>query len=81
MMALQPAVRTSVRGEGRVTARDVTRFQLHRMRVEMEAKYPDLEVWLRMLPATARPLLYRYEERVNNHVFVGSLWLYWKEEA
>ena len=75
---LSPAVGTRLTGEGVVTVRDVTDKGLHRMTVEAEGKYPDVEKWSAMLPKGARVMTHHYEERVNN-VFVGVLRMFWKE--
>ena len=76
---LSPAVGTRLTGEGVVTARDVTDKGLHRMTVEAEGKYPDVEKWSAMLPKSARPMTHHSEERVNSGVFVGTLKMFWKE--
>lgn len=75
---LAPAVGTRLTGEGLVVRRDVTVHGLHRMAVEAEGKYPDLDKWLAMLPKGARLMTHHYEEKFNN-VLVCTLWLFWKE--
>ena len=76
---LRPALNTRVTGQGLVTFRDRTRYGLHRMCVVIEGKYPDLQAWLNMLDPTADPKLYYYQERETAGVFVGTLWLFWKQ--
>lgn len=77
MTALRPSLKTKIQGEGIVVHRDVTRFGLHRMCVATYAKYPDIEVWLTLL--NTLPFAHRYTERIVSDVFIGYLWLYWKE--
>lgn len=69
-----------MKGKGRVMSHDVTRYGLHRMAVELADGYPDLDTWVRMLPAGTRLAHYDYTEKAGL-VFVGYLWLYWKEQA
>jgi hypothetical protein len=83
MPDLQPSAKTTIRGEGGVVFRDVTRYGLHRMCVAAYRKYPDLEVWAGMLPrgADIEGAACRYAEKIVSDVFVGYLWLYWKEKV
>ena len=77
---LRPALNTKITDQGKVVFRDRTRYGLHRMCVATEGKYPDLETWLRMLDATADPKLYYYAEKtVIGDIFIGYLWLFWKQ--
>lgn len=77
---MNPAVGTSIRGEGRVVFHDVTRFGLHRMCVETREQYPDVETWLTLLEEREYEIkLIRYTERVKDTGFFGYLWFYWKE--
>ncbi len=78
-MSLRPRLKTRVEGLGLVVLRDVTRFGLHRMVVALHERYPDPEPWLEMLNEGARPLAHHFSEKVVNQVFIGYLWLYWKE--
>ena len=70
----------SITGQGRVVRRDVTRYGLHRMRVELAERYPDIELWVQALGPAARPLLHDYSERFSGHLLLCGLTLYWKED-
>ena len=77
---LSPAVGTAIKGEGVVVHHDVTRYGLHRLCISIPHKYPDLETWCELLKD--KPLWkHRYTEKEKSQVFIGYLWLYWKEGA
>lgn len=80
MQNLSPSLKTKIDGYGAVVFRDLTRYGLHRMCIAQYQQYPDLETWLELLDENAKPLGHRYTEKIVNHVFVGYLWLYWKEQ-
>lgn len=73
-----PRVKTVLEGHGAVVFHDVTRYGLHRMCVGQYGQYPELEPWLEMV-RDVRVLMHRYVEKVEAGVFIGYLWLYWKE--
>lgn len=80
MIKLTPSVKTSIKDEGTVVFHDVTRYGLRRMCVASYSKYPSLETWLDLLPKDAQPQLYRYTEKVTaESVFIGYLWIYYKQ--
>ena len=68
-------------GDGGLIARhDVTGYGLGRLVVECEGKYPDLELWMRMLAQNGKTaVLHHYSERVGRS-FSGFLWLFYKDE-
>ena len=68
-----------ITGQGRIVHKDISRCGLHRMRVEMPDRYPDLNIWVLALGRQARPQLYHYTERETNGPMVFTLWLYWRE--
>ena len=79
---LSPAVKTTITGEGTVVFHDETRYGLRRLCVASYSKYPDLDVWMGLLPTGADVELHRYVEKVvKQDVFAYYLWLYWKEQA
>lgn len=50
------------------------------MCIRVVGKYPDTNVWLHFLKGNE--LLGRcYAEKTGNSVFIGLLWLYWKDEV
>jgi hypothetical protein len=67
-----------ITGQGRVVRRDVTRYGLHRMRVELAERYPDLSIWSQALGPDARLLLHDYGERTSGPILMCWLILYWK---
>ena len=73
-----PAVGTKITGEGRVVFHDVTAYDLHRMCVATEGRYPDVEVWMELLK-DRHVMFIRYAEKITAGVFIGGLWFYWKE--
>jgi hypothetical protein len=75
---LTPRVKTVLQGHGAVIFHDVTRYGLHRMCVAQFNQYPDLEPWLAMIEK-ARVLAHRYVEKETAGVFIGYLWIYFKE--
>jgi hypothetical protein len=76
---LKPALKTSIAGEGRVVHHDQTRYGLRRLCISADSKYPDLEIWLGLMDPNAKPLAYRYVEKVYvDSVFVGYLWIFYK---
>ena len=75
---LTPTKRTTIKGEGSVVHHDETRFGLRRMCVASYEKYPDLDVWCALLPQQ-RLLAHRYVDRMTSGVFIGYLWIYYKE--
>lgn len=75
---LRPRVKTEIDGEGSVIIHDRTRYGLCRMCVAMYRQYPNVETWVGLLPDAARPLGYRYTERLTAQVFIGYLWIYYK---
>ena len=77
---LTPRVGTSVTGKGRVMSHQVSRKGLHTAVVELAGGYPDLETWIRMLPEGVRLVSHNYTEKAGL-VFVGYLWLFWKETS
>lgn len=79
MSDLQPTAKTTIAGEGGVVFRDQTLHGLHRMCVAAYGKYPDVEVWAGMLRTNLDRAVYRYAEKILTDVFIGYLWLYWKE--
>ena len=80
MSALRPRVKTSIANEGTVAFHDETRYGLRRMCIVCQGKYPDLETWLALLEPSASPLAYRYVEKVTlGVVFIGYLWIYYKD--
>ena len=82
MPDLYPSAKTTIAGEGGVVFRDQTLHGLHRMCVAAYGKYPDLEVWLGMMPKGVDPnrAVYRYAEKMTTDVFIGYLWFFWKEK-
>lgn len=75
-----PPAGTRIVGEGEVYSHDVTKYRLHRMCIRVVGKYPDTNVWLHFLKGNE--LLGRcYAEKTGNSVFIGLLWLYWKDEV
>lgn len=74
-----PAVKTTITGEGTVVRHDVSWFGLHIMVVAVKDKYPDIDLWLKMIKGHA--VLHHYSERVTVNVFTGYLWIWWKEEG
>jgi hypothetical protein len=74
---LRPRVGERVTDNGIVTFRDVTKYGLHRMRVEKPDGYPSLDAWTAMLRGRT-VLAHNYSERLGKG-FTGILWLYWKE--
>lgn len=82
MSGLLPSIKTAITGEGAVVFRDQTRYGLHRMCVAEFGKYPDLETWTMMLPKSANveQSFCRYAEKILDNVFIGYLWIYWKEK-
>jgi hypothetical protein len=75
-LSLSPSLGTRFTGEGVVTFRDVTRYRLHRMKVEVAGKYPSLSVWC---TAIRGRILTHYFEEKGIKEFTGVLWLFWKE--
>lgn len=79
MKELSPRVNTTITGEGTVIQHDVTRKGLHRLKIEVQGKYPTLETWSNMLPKEARQMACWTEERlVAGSGFVGVLWIFYK---
>jgi hypothetical protein len=76
---LQPRAKTSITGHGSVVFHDVTSHGLHRLCVAQYDRYPDIETWLGLLKSDARPMACRYVERITAGVFIGYLWIYFKE--
>lgn len=77
---LVPRLKTTITDEGTIVFHDETRYGLRRMCVACYGKYPDLETWLNLMPTTANTLLHRYVEKLEvESVFIGYLWLYYKE--
>lgn len=77
---LRPPVKTKIVDEGTVVFHDETAYGLKRMCIVSMGKYPDLETWLGLLEPTARPLAYRYVEKITlDVVFIGYLWIYYKD--
>lgn len=76
---LSPAVKTTISNEGTVVFHDETGYGLRRLCVMSRAKYPDLELWLGMLPKNADAKLYRYVEKEISGIYSQFLWIYWKE--
>lgn len=74
-----PPVKTTISGEGTVVRHDITRYGLRRLCVMCREKYPDIELWLGVLPKGAEALLYRYVEKKTSGVVSQYLWIYWKE--
>ena len=65
---------------GLIARHDVTSYGLGRLVVECEGKYPDLDLWMRMLAQNGKvAILHRYSERVGRG-FSGYLWLFYKDE-
>ena len=76
---LRPRVKTAIQGEGSVVHHDITPYGLCRMCVASYHKYPDLETWCGMLPEDAALLGHRYVEKITLEVvFIGYLWIYYK---
>ena len=68
-----------ITGQGRIVRQDVTPYGLHRMRVELSDRYPDLALWVQALGPKARPLLHDYSERyAADRAIICGLTLYWK---
>lgn len=77
-MELKPPVKTTITGEGTVVLHDVTRKGLHRLKVERNGEYPDLDVWRKLLPKEHRYLGCMTDEQLNPTGYVGILWIYYK---
>lgn len=78
MAVLSPAVGTVIRDQGRVMFRDCTKHGLHRMKVTLVGRYPDLEVWGSGLQGKDLKL-HNYSERTVSGLLECTLELYWKE--
>lgn len=74
---LQPAVKTTIQHEGSVVFHDQTRHGLRRLCVMSREKYPDVEIWVGLLPNGADVKMTRYTEKE----FSFYLWIYWKEKS
>ncbi|MBI5933291.1 MAG: hypothetical protein HY867_06250 [Chloroflexi bacterium] len=72
MPELKPRVGTKITGKGVVTFRDVTKYGLHRMRVEADG-YPDLATWFEMIGKPSNCTYYYTESKTI------TLHLFWKE--
>jgi hypothetical protein len=75
---LSPEVGTAIKGEGSIVFHDVTAYDLHRLCVSVAYKYPDLETWCELLK-DKQLKAHRYTEKMAQ-VFIGYLWLYWKDD-
>jgi hypothetical protein len=75
---LRPPVKTTIKGEGTVVYHDETRYGLRRICVASYDKYPDLEIWCGLLN-DANLLRHRYVEKVTASVWIGYLWIYYKQ--
>ncbi len=63
---------------GRIARHDVTGYGLGRLVVESEGRFPELELWMRMLEQNGKVVvMYHYSERVGR-AFSGFLWLFYK---
>lgn len=58
--------------------RTVSRLGLHTAVIAASDQYPDIEVWLELLK-NKDVRLHHYSERVVVDIFIGYLWLFWKE--
>ena len=59
---------------------DETRYGLRRLCIESRDKFPDLEMWLGMLPKDADAKIYRYVVKITREGVTSQfLWIYWKE--
>lgn len=65
-------------GEGTVVYHDETRYGLRRICVASYDKYPDLEIWCGLLDG-ANLLRHRYVEKITASVWIGYLWIYYKQ--
>lgn len=80
MTDLYPKIKTTIKDEGTVIFHDITPYRLCRMCVASYGRYPTLETWLDMLPKDANSLLHRYTEKITaESVFIGYLWIYYKQ--
>lgn len=77
-LSLSPKLGDRLTGNGVVTFRDVTRFGLHRMRVELVGRYPSVEAWCAWVRQEGGEVMTHYFEEKAGREFVGILWLFWK---
>lgn len=73
-----PKLGDRLTGNGVVTFRDVTRFGLHRMKVERGGDYPSLEAWCAWVRQVGGDVMAHYFEEKAGREFIGILWLFWK---
>ena len=78
-LSLSPKLGDRLTGNGVVTLRDVTRFGLHRMKVELAGKYPSLEGWCAWIEQEGGTVKGHYFDEKAGREFIGILWLFWKE--
>ena len=70
-------VGTKISGEGVVIFKDVTVHGLHRMCIQQNDKYPDVEVWSQLI--NWKIAAHDYRDRIVSNVVVCHLWLFWKD--
>jgi hypothetical protein len=75
---LIPKVGSRLTGNGIVISHDVTRFGLHRMKVERAGGYPSLEAWCAWIEMVGGKVATHYLEEQAGREFIGCLWLFWK---
>lgn len=78
MDELTPRVKTTITNQGTVVLHDVTRKGLHRLKVELNNEYPNLELWRGLLPKEHRYISCMTEEKLIPTGFVGTLWIFYK---
>ncbi|MCU9611840.1 hypothetical protein OEK97_28450, partial [Escherichia coli] len=62
-----------------VAGHDVTRYELGRLCIEEQDRYPDVTIWTAVLVKRGLlVILYQYGERLTKAGLIGQLWLYYR---